>query len=88
MKSLTFVFDGDANGYLSEEITICEPVIVRISLASRAPVVTLKQESDGGYANYGQTPEQRRSYEINIRPTGPMAIKLATPVKVEECYII
>lgn len=88
MKIPTFTFDEGANGYLSEPMEIEEPILVKMELASRAPVVTLKQEEDGGWANYGQTPKDDRRYEITIRPKGKMAIMLATPVKVLKCHVI
>ena len=84
----TFTFDEGANGYLSTPMEIEDPVLVKIDLASVAPVVTLKQEEDGGWANYGQTPKDARRYEITIRPKGKMAIMLATPVKVLKCHVI
>ena len=83
-----FTFDETANGYLSDEIVIQDATIVKIELASRAPVVTLKQEEDGGWANYGQSPKDSNRYEITIRPTGRMVIRLATPVRVQSCHII
>lgn len=88
MTKPTFTFDEGANGYLTEPIEIAEPILVKIELASQAPVVTLKQEEDGGWANYGQTTKDARRYEITIRPKGAMAIRLATPVKVLKCTII
>ena len=50
-----FTFDAEANGWLSEPFTIHEQATVHIELSAIAPVVTLKQEDDGEYANYGQT---------------------------------
>ena len=88
MKIPTFAFDEEMNGYLSEQMEIEHPVVVRIELASAAPVVTLKQEEDGGWANYGQSPKDARSYEITIQPKGRMTIMLATPVEVLKCIII
>ena len=88
MMTPTFTFDEGANGYLSEPMEIEEPVIARIELASVAPVVTLKQEEDGGWANYGQSPKDARCYEITINPKGRMNIRLATPVEVLKCYVI
>ena len=84
----TFTFDEVANGYLSTPMEIEDPVLVKIDLASVAPVVTLKQEEDGGWANYGQTPKDARRYEITIRPKGKMTVMLATPVKVLKCHVI
>lgn len=88
MKIPTFTFDEGANGYLSEPMEIEDAIIVKMELASRAPVVTLKQEEDGGWANYGQTPKDDRRYEITIRPKEKMTIMLATPVKVLKCHVI
>lgn len=88
MKIPTFTFDEGANGYLSEPMEIEEPILVKMELASRAPVVTLKQEEDGGWANYGQTPKDDRRYEITIRPKEKMTIMLATPVKVLKCHVV
>lgn len=83
-----FTFDADANGYLSEPFTIDERATVHIELASRAPVVTLKQEKDGGYANFGQTPKSATGFEINITSKKEATIRLATPVEVTKCYIL
>ena len=88
MKIPTFTFDEGANGYLSEPMEIEEPVIAKIELASVAPVVTLKQEEDGGWANYGQNPKDARCYEITINPRERMNIRLATPVEVLKCQVI
>lgn len=83
-----FIWDDEANGYLSDEVAISDPVTVCLELAERAPVVTLKQEKDGGFANYGQSPQQSDHYKIHIRATQPAVIKLATPVAVKKCYIL
>lgn len=83
----TFTFDEGANGWLSEPVEIEHPVIAKIELASKAPIVTLKQEEDGGWANYGQSPKDARCYEIEIKPKEKMSIMLATPVEVLKCYI-
>ena len=87
MKIPQFTFSAEANGYLSEAMTIERPVTVKLNLSSRAPVVTLKQEADGGWANYGQSPKDSRNYEITIHPRCRMTIMLATPVSVEKCYV-
>ena len=84
----TFTFDDEANAYLSEPVTIDEQAMAHIELASRAPVVVLKQETDGGYANYGQTPKSGDRFEINITCNKEMIIRLATPVEVQKCYIL
>ena len=83
-----FTFDAEANGYISEPFTINERAQVHIELASRAPVVTLKEESDGGYANYGQTPQQACGYNIDIYSKREITVKLATPVEVTKCYVL
>lgn len=88
MKIPEFTFNGEANAYLSEPFTIEDTAVVRIELSSRAPVVTLKQEEDGGWANYGQSPKDDSRYEITIRPTEKMTLMLATPVQVLKCRII
>ena len=84
----TFTFDEDANGWLSEPFTVEEEATVFIELASMAPVVTLKREPDGGYANYGQTPKESDRYELNITSNQEETVMLATPVEVTSCYII
>ena len=84
----TFTFDEDANGWLSEPFTVEEQATVFIELASMAPVVTLKQEPDGSYANYGQTPKESDRYELNITSNQEETVILATPVEVTSCYII
>lgn len=84
----TFTFDAEANAYLSEPFTIDEQAMVHVELASRAPVVILKQENDGGFANFGQTPKSGESFEINITCNHEGIIKLATPVEVLKCYIL
>lgn len=83
-----FTFDADANGYISEPFTIDEQAMAHIELASRAPVVVLKQETDGGFANFGQTPKSGEAFEINITCNKENIIKLATPVEVLKCYIL
>ena len=83
-----FTFDAEANAYLSEPLTIDEQCMAHIELASRAPVVVLKQEADGGFGNYGQTSKSNTAFEINITCNKEMIIKLATPVEVTKCYIL
>ena len=83
-----FTFDAEANGYISEPFTIDEQAMAHIELASRAPVVVLKQETDGGFANFGQTPKSGEAHEINITCNKENIIKLATPVEVLKCYIL
>ena len=88
MRMLSFIFDEDANGWLSEPFTIEEQATVHIELSGKAPVVTLKQEVDGGYANYGQTPKESDRYELNLTSNDEVTLMLATPVEVTKCYII
>ena len=83
-----FTFDADMNGYVCEPFTVEERATVHIELASPAPVVTLKMEEDGGYANYGQTPDDSDRYEIDITSKDEITVKMATPVEVTKCYII
>lgn len=83
-----FIFNAEANAYLSEPFTIDEQCMAHIELASRAPVVILKQESDGGFANFGQTPKSGTAFEINITSNQEIVIQLATPVEVTKCYIL
>ena len=83
-----FTFDAEANGYISEPFIIDQAASVHIELTSRAPVVTLKREDDGGYANYGQTPKQDTAFQINIHSKEEITVKLATPVPIRKCYII
>lgn len=88
MTTPVFTFDEDMNGYVSNDITIDEKATVVIELASRAPVVTLKRESDGGYANYGQTPRSGTGFKIHIDSKKEITVRLATPVEVTKCYIL
>lgn len=83
-----FTFDSEANAYMSEPFTIDEQCMAHIELASRAPVVVLRQEPDGGYANFGQTPRSGDRFEINITSNKENVIRLATPVDVQKCYIL
>lgn len=83
-----FTFDAEANAYLSESFTIDEQAMVHVELASRAPVVVLKEENDGGYANFGQTPKSGDRFKINITCNRESIIRLATPVEVTKCYIL
>ena len=83
-----FTFDAEANAYISEQFTIDEQCMAHIELASRAPVVVLKQENDGGFANFGQTPKSGDRFEINISCNKENIIRLATPVEVTKCYIL
>lgn len=84
----TFTFDEGANGWLSDPMEIEDPVVVSIELACVAPVVTLKEEEDGGWANFGQSPKDARRYEITITPKGRMRVRVATPVEVLKCRVI
>jgi len=84
----SFTFDAEANAYLSEPFTIDEQAMAHVELASRAPVVVLKEENDGGYANYGMTPESGDNFNINITCNKEIIIRLATPVEVTKCYIL
>lgn len=83
-----FEFNEEANAYLCAPFTVDEEALVHIELASRAPVVTLKMEGDGGYGNYGQTPKSADAYEINITSKKTVTLMLATPVEVKTCYIL
>ena len=83
-----FTYDDDMNGYVSEPFTIEEQATVSMELASKAPVVILRQENDGGYANYGQSPKESDRYEIKITSKDEARLMLATPVEVTKCYII
>ena len=83
-----FTFDDEANSYLSEPFSVDEKAMAHIELASRAPVVVLRQETDGGFANYGQTPKSGDRFEIQITCKKENIIRLATPVEVTKCYIL
>ena len=83
-----FTFNAEANAYMSEPFTIDEQCMAHIELASRAPVVVLRQEADGGFANYGQTPKSGERFEIQITCNKETVIRLATPVEVQKCYIL
>lgn len=83
-----FTFDAEANGYVSEPFTIQQQATVHIELASLAPVLTLKQENDGGYAVYGQTPDESDRYKINLTTSDEAVVKIATPVDVLKCYVL
>lgn len=83
-----FTYDAEACAYISEPLTIVEQCLAHIELAERAPVVILKQEDDGGFANFGQTPKSGDRFEINITCNKEMIIKLATPVEITKCYIL
>lgn len=83
-----FIFDDEANANISEAFTITRQGLVHIELGSRAQVVILRQEGDGGYANYGQTPTSGDKFEINITCKDEISVKLATPVDVTKCYIL
>lgn len=84
----TFTFNQEANGYLSEPFTVDRQACVHIELERMAPVVTLKREEDGEYANYGQTPKECDQYELTITSTEEVTLILATPVGVKKCYIM
>lgn len=83
-----FTFDADVNGYISEPIAIDDKASAVIELASRAPVVTLKQIEEGEFANFGQTPKSGTHFQINITCKKETIIRLATPVVVKKCYIL
>ena len=84
----TFTFNAEANGYLSEPFTVDKQAVVHIELDSMAPVVTLKREEDGEYANYGQTPNESDQYELTITSKEEITLILATPVGIRKCYIM
>lgn len=88
MTELEFTFDAEADAYMSPPFAVDGIATVRIELSSRAPVVTLKMEKDGGYANYGQTPRSARGFEIDITTNREETLRLATPVEVKNCYIL
>lgn len=88
MINPTFTFDAEANGYLSEPISIEGNAIVHIELVSRAPVVILKKETNGEYANYGQPPKSTTGFGLTVHTKRLELIRLATPVEVSKCYIL
>lgn len=89
MTNIDFTFDAEANGWLSEPITIERQVMIHVELAAVAPLVTLKQEPDGEFAVYGQSPEDSDQYETKITTSEEeVTIKLAAPVEVKNCYIM
>lgn len=83
-----FTFDEEMNGYACEPFAVEERCRVSIELASMAPVVILRQEADGGYANYGQSPRESDRYEIEITSKDAVQLVLATPVEVKCCFIL
>lgn len=83
-----FSFDSDLNGYVSSQIVVEKPVTVHIELSRRAPVVLLRRELDGEFANYGQPAQRSDRYEIKVSVKRPQVLKLATPVPVKKCYIL
>lgn len=84
----TFTHDTEANAYLSEPFAIENKAMVHVELVSRAPVVVLKQEEDGGFSNFGQTPKSGDRFEMNITCKKEIIVRLATPVEVKKCYIL
>ena len=88
MTTPLFTYDQEANGWLSEPLVIAEQATVHIELAGKAPVLLLKQEPDGSYATYGQTPKESDRYELNLTSNQEATLMLATPVEVTKCYII
>lgn len=86
--NLSFTWDAEANGWISEEFTINSEVVVHIALTELAPVVTLKQMDDGDWANYGQTPDESDQYHIAICPSHEMRLRLASPVRVKKCTVL
>ena len=83
-----FKFNEQANGYLSEPFKVDQEATVHIELESVAPVVTLKREEDGEYANFGQTPKENNRYQLHITSRQEITLILATPVLVTKCYIM
>ncbi len=88
MRELRFTFDDEVNGWISEVFSVDDAATVHIELESRAPVVTLKQERDGGWANYGQTPESGTAFEIHVTTNREEQLRLATPVVVTKCFVV
>lgn len=83
-----FTFNAEANAYLSEPFTVTDKAMAHVELASRAPVVVLKEENDGSYTNFGQTPRSGEAFDINITCNNEYTVILATPVEVTKCYVL
>lgn len=83
-----FTFDAEANGYISQPFAIQSQASVHIELACMAPVLTLKQEADGEYAVYGQSPDESDRYKITITTSKDSLVRIATPVEVLKCYVL
>lgn len=88
MITPTFSFDAEANAYISEPFVVKKRAEVHIDLIARAPVITLQQETDGGFANYGESPKQSDRYVLHLTTSRETTIKLATPVAVTNCIVL
>lgn len=88
MVTPQFTFDEEANGYISEPFSVDEQAMVHIELASRAPLVTLKEVGNGEYANFGQSPKNSDAYEVAITTKRKETLRLAVPVEVTKCYVM
>lgn len=88
MVTPQFTFDEEANGYVSEPFSVDEQAMVHIELASRAPLVTLKEVENGEYANFGQSPKNSDAYEVAITTKRTETLRLAVPVEVTKCYVM
>lgn len=88
MTNPTFIFDAEANGYISESVRINGSALVHIELESRAPIVILKMCQNGEYANYGQPPKSATGFELTVHTKKEETVRLATPVQVTKCYIL
>ncbi len=86
MATLNFGYDQDLEAYVSDVLELLDVKTAHVQLGCKAPVVTLKEEEDGGWANFGETPQQSDVYEIKLQPDKACRVKLATPVEVIEAW--
>lgn len=87
MITPSFVWDEDANGWLSDDMLLSGPAVVTIMLSRFAPVVTQKQADDGEWETFACTPDESDTYRITLNPTHEMIVRLASPVAVKACEV-
>ena len=85
---LKFVWNEEANAYLSEPFTVNRTMEVYVKMSRWAPVVILKKDTDEEYSVYGQSPKERDEHHFDIHATDAITVMLATPVEVQKCWIL
>lgn len=83
-----FVFDYEANAWMSSPFEVKRQADAYIELQSSAPVLTMRTMKNGSLVVYGQTPQESDNYKLRITTNRAETIVIATPVPVRKCYVV